>query len=74
MRQDKRVLMHLQNYGSITSLEALNRYGIIQLPRRVYDLRRRGWLIETKYKMVTNRYGERVRIGVFALTDPVPKV
>ena len=48
--QNSQVLSHLQERGSITPLEALIVYRIFRLAARVYDLRVKGWNIETRIK------------------------
>ena len=42
MSQCNRVLQHLQAYGSITPLEAMQEYGIMRLGARIYDLKKKG--------------------------------
>lgn len=37
--QCDRVLRHLSDYGSITSLEAISEYGILRLASRISDLK-----------------------------------
>lgn len=44
--QRLRIMKHLQQYGSITSLEALREYGIMRLASRISELRKRGEKIE----------------------------
>lgn len=39
MRQNEEILRHLLTYGKITSLEAMNKYGIMRLGARIYDLK-----------------------------------
>lgn len=34
------ILRHLQDYGEITSLQAVNEYGILRLASRINDLKR----------------------------------
>ena len=48
MTQCERILRHLEDYGSITSLEAMSEYGIMRLASRVNDLRRLGYPIVTE--------------------------
>lgn len=50
--QCEKILRHLKDYGSITSLEAMQEYGIMRLASRINDLRQGGvesgwcrWLI-----------------------------
>lgn len=42
MTQCEQILHHMQTLGSITSLEAMQKYGIMRLASRITDLRRRG--------------------------------
>ena len=41
MTQNEAVLRHLLDNGGITSLEAMERYGIMRLGARIYDLKSR---------------------------------
>lgn len=67
MTQCERIVRHLNDYGSLTSLEAVNEYGILRLASRVNDLKRRGVSIKTEYKTGKNRYGETTRYAVYKL-------
>lgn len=67
MTQADRVLEYLERNGSITSRDAILELGVIQLPRRIYDLRHRGVPIRRIWRRVPNRYGEQVRIGVYSV-------
>ena len=67
MNQAQQVLEHLQAGHKITSLKALRVLGIIQLPRRIWDLKREGHQIEREWIYRTNRYGDRVRIAEYSL-------
>ena len=67
--QAERVLEHLQTGNTITSLSALAHFGIIQLPRRIYDLKAAGWPIQSRNCFVTNRYGQRVRVKEYWLGE-----
>ena len=42
-----KVLMHLQTYGSITPLEALDKYGSFRLGAIIFNLREEGYDITT---------------------------
>lgn len=52
------VLRHLRDHGSITSLEAVNEYGIMRLASRISDLKRMGHPIRSEFETRKNRYGE----------------
>ena len=45
--KQEKVLMHLQTHGSITPLEALNKYGSLRLGALIFNLRKEGHYIET---------------------------
>lgn len=44
------VLGHLMKYGSITPIEALNKYRCLRLAARIHNLRQYGWPITTDLK------------------------
>lgn len=58
MTQNERVIWHLQEYGSISSLEAMQEYGIMRLASRISDLRKTGIPIRREMVKGKNRYGE----------------
>lgn len=43
--QQEKVLNHMKQYGSITSVEAFKRYYICNLQSAIYSLRRKGYKI-----------------------------
>ena len=59
MTQNDRILRHLEDYGSITQMDAIRDYGIMRLASRVNDLRREGHPIITEVVEGRNRYGEK---------------
>jgi hypothetical protein len=65
--QCARVLSHLEGGETLTALEALNKYGIMRLATRVFELKQLGYPIKTTFKSVINRYGEEVRVAVYSL-------
>ena len=67
MTQRDMVLSHLQEHGTITSIDAMRMYGIIQLPRRIFDLRKEGYPIESRFLSVKNRYEQPVTIAQYKL-------
>lgn len=58
LSQCERILRHLQDYGSITPMEAISDYGIMRLGARIFELKDRGYLIVTDTVRARNRYGE----------------
>lgn len=67
MTQNERVLRHLEDYGSITSLEAMKEYGIMRLASRISDLKRQGVVIEKEMVTAQNRYGEPTSFARYSL-------
>lgn len=58
MTQSERIIRHLRDYGSISSMEAVQEYGIMRLASRISDLRRAGIPIHREMVSAKNRYGE----------------
>lgn len=69
MTQCERVLRHLNDYGSITSLEAMREYGIMRLASRITDLKRMGHKITSITETSKNRYGEAVHYSKYMLAE-----
>jgi hypothetical protein len=67
MKQTERVLRHLQDYGSITPMDAIRDYGIMRLAARICDLREQGYSIKTKKVRDRNRYGEPSSYASYSL-------
>ena len=74
MTQCDRVLRHMQDYGSITSLEAVNEYGIMRLASRIADLKGMGHDIVSERGSSKNRYGEQTSYSVYRLRNKEVKV
>ena len=55
MTQKDTIINHINQYGSITPLEALTRYGIMRLASRVNDLRNEGFRIVSDMKVHDGR-------------------
>ena len=58
MNQTERILRHLQTFGAITSLEAMQEYGIMRLASRVSALKKSGLPVRTELVRGENRFGE----------------
>ena len=66
--QCDRIIRHLEDYGSITAVEAMQEYGIQRLAARIADLRKRGFPIVSEIVTGKNRYGETTHYAVYRLT------
>lgn len=67
LTQCDRILRHLRDHGYITSLEAVNEYGIMRLAARIGELRERGYHIRSMHTTGKNRYGENINYAVYVL-------
>lgn len=67
MTQCERIIRHLEDYGTITSLEAIVEYGILRLASRINDLKRQGYAISSETQTGKNRYGEPTHFSVYKL-------
>lgn len=67
MTQCERIQRHLEDYGSITSAEAMQEYGIMRLASRISDLKKLGVPIKKETVSGKNRYGERTSYARYSL-------
>lgn len=69
LTQCDRILRHMKDYGSITSLEAMTEYGIMRLASRIADLKGQGYDIVSERGTSKNRYGEQTSYSVYRLRN-----
>lgn len=69
MTQVERILRHMQDYGGITSAEAMTEYGVYRLAARISDIRKAGFTIKTETVKSKNRYGEETRFTRYSLEE-----
>lgn len=67
MTQKERILMHLEQNGSINPNEAKDRYGIMRLASRICELKKLGYPIKKEMVIAQNRYGEPVTYASYSL-------
>ena len=63
------VLKHLQEHGSITSIEAIEKYGATRLSAIIFKLRKKGYNIDTITILFTDRYGTKSNFGKYILVN-----
>jgi len=63
------VLEHLQTYGYITSMEAIEKYKATRLSAIIYNLRGRGYRIETIKIPFVDSYGTKSTYGKYVLIE-----
>lgn len=69
MNKHKAVLQWLQTHASISSMEAIKSFGATRLSAIIYDLRHRGYDIETVMCDGVDGFGNRMRFARYYLRD-----
>ena len=69
LTQCERILRHLNDHGSITSLEAMSEYGIMRLASRITDLKGMGYPILSERVTGKNRYNETTSYSIYRLAN-----
>ena len=65
MTQCERILKYMDDFGSISSYQAMIDLGVGRLASRIHDLRRMGIEIASEPKTGKNRYGETTHFSVY---------
>ncbi len=65
--QNQRILDYIDEFGSITQLEAIRDLGCMRLASRISDLRRLGYPIKSEFEPVKNRFGETCHIKRYSM-------
>lgn len=69
MTQKERVLRYMEEFGSITRLEAMRDLGIGDLPSVIRFIRRDGIDVITEDEVGTNRWGEKTIYGRYKFAE-----
>lgn len=70
MTQEELVLDYLGRHKKgITSRIAIDELGIMQLPRRIFELKRRGVNVKDEVRHGVNRFGKKVYYKVYTLSE-----
>ena len=67
LTQKDRIIRHLKDKESITSLQAMQEYGIMRLTSRVCELKDEGYKIRSEFVSSKNRYNEPVSFSKYTL-------
>jgi hypothetical protein len=65
--QSEKILSYIEEFGSITQLDALRDLGVMRLASRISDLKKQGIPITSDTEAVKNRYGENCYIKRYRL-------
>lgn len=69
--QQQAVLDWLKTGTGISSMDAFKALGVTRLSAVVFNLRKKGYNIESEEIETTTRFGSRVKIARYYLRDPV---
>jgi len=70
MKNQRQLIMeHLEKFGSITPIEALQEYGIMRLASRICELRQMGANIQDETMFYTNRIGQHKHYAKYYLGE-----
>lgn len=69
--QNQRILNYIEQFGSITQLEALRDLGVMRLASRISDLRKQGHKIVSEIVPVKNRFEEQCHIKRYRFDEEV---
>lgn len=70
LSQHELVLDYLKKHKEgMTSLDAFNLFGIMQMPKRIWILKRLGYKIKTKTESGINRFGSPVHYTRYTLEE-----
>ena len=67
MTQSERIIQYMKDWGSITSLEAVQDLGCMRLASRIHDIEKMGIRVDRETVRSTNRYGEPTRYTRYSL-------
>jgi len=67
--QCDKIVRYLNEFGSITQLEALQDLGIMRLASRISELKKLGYEIKVEFAKGVNRYGESVKWAKYSLAE-----
>ena len=67
MTQIEKVLRHIQEFGSISSWEAITEYNITRLSAHIYELKKLGYPITSETVCTKNKFGENTHFAVYRL-------
>lgn len=65
--QTERIVRYMEEFGSITQMDALRDLGCMRLASRISDLKKQGIPIRSESEEVKNRWGESCHIKRYSL-------
>lgn len=68
-KQVERAIAYMREHGSITSLEALTKLGILSFPKRICEMKEQGFYITSKWEHGQSEYGNKFRAKRYFLIE-----
>ena len=68
-KQEQRVLDYIKSNNSINPLEQWVECGVYRLSAVIFNLKQKGYIIESKRKTSQNRFGEDVRFAEYSIGE-----
>ena len=65
MTQCQRILKYMDDFGTISTMQAFSDLGVTRLASRIHDLKQMGYEIESETRYSKNRYGESTHYSVY---------
>lgn len=65
MTQCERILKYMDDFGTISTMQAFSDLGVTRLASRIHDLKQMGYDIESETRYSKNRYGENTHYSVY---------
>ena len=65
MTQCERILKYMDDFGTISTMQAFGDLGVTRLASRIHDLKQMGYDIESETRYSKNRYGENTHYSVY---------
>lgn len=65
----QRVFKYMNDFGSITSLQAFLDLGETRLSARIYELKKNGIVIKDEIIETVNRYGEKRHVKKYSIAE-----
>lgn len=69
MTQKQRILKYLNDFGSITPMQAFHDLGITKLATRISEMKKDGYTFHTETVKAKNRYGESTHFAKYSLGE-----
>lgn len=71
LTQCMKIVKYMNDFGSITPVQAMKDLGVMRLAARISDLEAEGWQIEYERETGENRYGEKTTYARYRLKQAV---